>query len=478
MDARTKIVATLGPASEPPAVLDALLVAGVDVVRLNLSHGTIEDHLLRLAAVRAAGERVGQVVAVLADLPGPKVRAGQFPDGGAQLVVGATVALVEGDGPSTATALRVDYPTLVEDLQCGDRVVLGDGAIALVVEHVGDSGVEARVLTGGQLQGRPGVHLPSERLRMSAPTEQDLEMAKVMVAHDIDFLAVSFVRSAADLRRVRDAVAPATTRLVAKIETLQAVDALEEIAAEADAVMVARGDLGIECPLEDVPHLQKKIIRHCVEVGVPVITATQMMESMITAPSPTRAEVSDVANAVFDGTDALMLSGETAIGVDPVAVVAAMVRVADRAESEASYLQWGQRLGRAQRDMRTIGPDRITMAITHAAGLAAVDAGAAAVLCCTRSGRTAQAMARFRPTLQLIGLSPEPATVRALALSWGVTPLHVGTYESTDELVWFAVETAVLGGLLHSGDVVLVLAGAPDRPSGASTDVLRIVTVS
>jgi len=266
--------------------------------------------------------------------------------------------------------------------------------------------------------------------------------------------------------------------LVAKIETLGAVEALVEIADEADAIMVARGDLGIECPLEDVPHLQKQIIRHCVEVGVPVITATQMMESMITAPSPTRAEVSDVANAVFDGTDALMLSAETAVGVDPVAVVKAMVAVADRAEEEASYSQWGRRLGRTQRAEWPDGPDRITMAITHAAGLAAVDSGASAILCCTRSGRSAQAMARFRPTPQLLGLSPDPATVRAMALSWGVTPLKVDTYTSTDEMVWFAVERAVRGGYVAPGDVVLVLAGAPDLPSGASTDVLRLVRVS
>jgi pyruvate kinase len=322
------------------------------------------------------------------------------------------------------------------------------------------------------------VHLPSERLRLSAPTAEDLTMAKVMAEHGVDFLAVSFVRSAEDLRKVRAAVAPLKVRLVAKIETLQAVDALAEIAEEADALMVARGDLGIECPLEDVPHLQKRIIRHCVEVGVPVITATQMMESMITSPSPTRAEVSDVANAVFDGTDALMLSGETAVGVDPVAVVRTMVAVAARAEVEASYAQWGERLGRAQRNRWPDGPDRITMAITHAAGLAAVDSGAEAILCCTRSGRTAQAMARFRPTPKLIGLSADPATVRAMALSWGVIPLQVDTYVTTDELVWFAVEKAVRAGHVSAGQVALVLAGAPDRPSGASTDVLRIVSVA
>jgi pyruvate kinase len=299
-----------------------------------------------------------------------------------------------------------------------------------------------------------------------------------MAAAGVDFIAVSFVRAAADLRRVRAAVAPHVPRLVAKIETLPAVAALEEIAQEADAVMVARGDLGIECPLEDVPHLQKRIIRLCVELGVPVITATQVLESMITSPAPTRAEVSDIANAVFDGTDALMLSAETAIGHDPVAVVETMARTAERAEMEASYSAWSNRLGRMQRRRWPEGPDRITMAITHAAGQAAVDAGADAILCCTRSGRTAEAMARFRPTPKLIGLSPDPATVRAMALSWGVTPLQVDTYGSTDELVWFAVETAVKRGLIHPGQVVLVLAGAPDRPSGAATDVLRIVRVS
>jgi pyruvate kinase len=242
--------------------------------------------------------------------------------------------------------------------------------------------------------------------------------------------------------------------------------------------MVARGDLGIECPLEDVPHMQKQIVRVCVEAGVPVITATQMMESMITAPSPTRAEVSDVANAVFDGTDALMLSAETAIGVDPVNVVRTMARVAERAERDANYAQWADHLGRLQRTSLPEGPDRITMAITHAAGLAARDAGAEAILCWTRSGRTALAMARFRPSAQLIGLSPDPGTVRALALSWGVISLQVETYTTTDELVWFAVESAIDRGLISSGQTVLVLAGAPDRASGASTDVLRIVRVA
>jgi pyruvate kinase len=476
---RTKIVATVGPASESPEVLDELIRAGLDVVRLNLSHGTVEEHLRRLADVRAASARIGRQVAVLADLPGPKVRSGRFPDGGSLLVEGALVDLVPSTAEaavSTAELITVDYPTLLTDVAEGDRIVLGDGAISLHVHAVSAGAVHAVVLTGGRVQGRPGVHLPSERLRLTSPTEEDLELAVEMAAAGVDFLAVSFVREARDLVKLRTHVGDTCPRLIAKIETSRAVDGLDEILSATDAVMVARGDLGIECPLEDVPHLQKRIIRGCVEAGVPVITATQMMESMIMAPAPTRAEVSDIANAVFDGTDAVMLSAETAIGHDPALVVRTMGRVAARAEQEANYAQWGSRLGRIQRRYWADGGDRITLAITHAAWQAANDVGVAAILCCTRSGRTARVMARFRPLAQLVGLSPDEVTARSLALSWGVQPLVIDQYQTTDELVWYAVERAVTDGLAAHGDRVLVLAGAPDRGS-AATDVLRIVTI-
>lgn len=478
MDTRTKIVATLGPASTAPAVLDDLLLAGADVVRLNLSHGTLQSHLDTLLAVRAAAARTQTVVAVLADLPGPKVRSGQFPEGGVELVGGQPVTLAPGDGPSTSHHLSVDYPTLLEDLRTGDRVVLGDGAISFAVVEVSPHLVHCTVLTGGRVQGRPGVHLPSERLRVSTPTDDDLRLGRAMAEAGADFLAVSFVRSAHDLRVMREAIHPFDTRLVAKIETMSAVSDLDDIIAESDAVMVARGDLGIECPLEDVPHLQKRIVRACVEAAVPVITATQMMESMITSPSPTRAEVSDIANAVFDGTDALMLSAETAIGADPAGVVRMMNRIAGRAEAEASYRQWAARLGRVQRLSWPEGPHRITLAITHAASLAAEDSAADAIVCCTRSGRTALAMARFRPQALLIAVSHDPAVVRALALSWGVRPMELDRFDTTDELVWHAVERVVQSGLVQKEQTVLVLAGAPDRPSGAATDVLRIVRIS
>lgn len=490
MNRRTKIVATIGPASDSVEMLRKLIVAGVQVVRLNLSHGSIDDHLLRLKRVRQAARDVDRHVAVLADLPGPKIRAGEFGDGGVRLVAGRTIRLRVGSGPSDADVMTVPYPTLLDDLESGSRVQLGDGAISMRILDVNENEATATIETGGMTSGEPGVHLSSETLRLATPTAEDLELAEVMAEIGVEFIAVSFVRRAADLEKVR-AVVRDRAQLVAKIETRSSVEYLHEIVEASDAVMVARGDLGIDCPIEDVPHLQKRIIRHCVEVGVPVITATQMLESMITAPSPTRAEVSDIANAVFDGTDAVMLSGETAIGHDPVAVVDAMAKVAARAESEASYRRWAERLGRSQRDgerwaMRSIDP--ITAAITHAASSAAIDSKAAAILCCTHSGRTARAMARFRPDARMIGLSPDLAMVRTMALSWGVEPLQVGTYDSTDEMVESAVATALAAERIATGDVVLILAGTASNaqneelphisdPVNAATDVLRIVYV-
>jgi pyruvate kinase len=473
---KTKIVATIGPSSSDAATLEAMFVAGVDVVRLNLSHGTVEEHLARLALVREVAAGIGRSIAVLADLPGPKVRAGRFPEGGVELVPGAIIRVVEGDQMSDAGHIRIAEPGLVAGLCSGDRVILGDGAISLTVESSTDGVVAARVDTGGRTQGAPGVHLSSERLHLTTPTAEDLVLASTMAAAGVEYLAVSFVRQAAELDGVRDVVADRAL-LIAKIETSAALADLEAIIESADAVMVARGDLGIDCPIEDVPHLQKMIIRECVERGVPVITATQMLESMVSAPSPTRAEVSDVANAVFDGTDALMLSGETAVGHDPVAVVSTMAAVAERAEREASYRAWADRLGRVQRSRWDSVSDRITAALGHAASQAARDVEASAILCCTRSGRTARAMARFRPEATLIGLSPDPQVVRAMSLSWGIDPITVDEYVSTDEMVWYAVETAVRSGRVAHGDTVLVLAGSPDRTVDTAADVLRIVRV-
>ncbi|MEP1122480.1 MAG: pyruvate kinase [Ilumatobacter sp.] len=479
MTRRTKIVATVGPASESVPMLRKLIDAGLDVVRLNLSHGELDEHLAKLANVRQAAAECGRSIAVLADLPGPKIRSGRFPEGGALLEPGATIHLRPGDEASDADLMYVQYPTLLDDLRMGARVVLGDGAISMTVLDVDAEQATARIDTGGRANGQPGVNLQSDMLRLTTPTDEDLVLAEAMAAAGVEYMAVSFVRQAIDVEKVRDVVGD-RAQLVAKIETQASLDNLDEIIAVSDAVMVARGDLGIDCPIEDVPHLQKRIIRQCVAVGTPVITATQMLESMIAASSPTRAEVSDVANAVFDGTDAVMLSGETAIGRDPVGVVQTMSEIAERAESEASYRQWANRLGRMQRasDREVSSETKITMALSHAASQAAIDAEVSAILCCTRTGRTARAIARFRPEARMIGLSPDPKMVRMMALTWGVEPVEVETYASTDEMVWFAVKTAVEMGVAKRGDTVLVLAGAPDVDRTiTATDVLRLVRV-
>jgi len=477
---RTKIVATIGPASDSPELLDRLLRAGVNVVRLNLSHGTLEQQLTRLRAVREAAERMNMVIAVLGDLPGPKIRAGAFPDGGVAWAEGDVVHLRVGDTPSTLTEVTVDSTTLLEDIGPGERCVIGDGAISLLVTAIGDDTVTCTVESGGRVGGRPGVHLPSQRSQLTTPTVRDMELAAAMAGAGVDFLALSFVRRAADVRRLREAIGPDGPRIVAKIETAAAMEELDEIIDESDAVMVARGDLGIDCPLEDVPHMQKRIIRSCVERGVPVITATQMLESMITSPAPTRAEVSDIANAVFDGTDALMLSAETAVGHDPALVVRTMARIAARAEGEAADRHWVRHLERLQReqDAEADPADLVTFAITHAAYQAAKDADAAAILCCTHSGRTALAMASFRPTARMLGLSPSPRTVRALALSWGIVPLLADVSQSTDDMVWLSVESALRAGQIDHGDTILVLAGAPAIGTPTSTNVLRVVHVA
>jgi pyruvate kinase len=476
---RTKIVATLGPASDTPEVMDALLDAGMDVARFGLAHGTPEGHVARIAQMRDRADRLGRPISILADLPGPKVRAGEFPDGGVFLAEGDQLTLVTSEGPSTGVQITCDEPMLTKVVSVGDTIVLGDGTVTLEALGVSQGLVKAQVRSGGRLMGRPGCHLPSDNWQPPVPTEQDLELID-KVARDADWVAVSFVRRADELVKVREALGTGGPRLIAKIETRAAVDHLDELLAVSDGVMVARGDLGIDCPIEDVPYLQKRIIGACVDRGIPVITATQMLESMITAPTPTRAEASDVANAVYDGTDAVMLSAETAIGHDPALVVRTMARIAERAERAGDLVDRAVPLSRVRRSPQP-APARstaaaVTVAMTRAAGQAANELDLDAIVCCTRSGRTVRAMAGLRPRCPLIGASPSIATTQQLALSWGVEPLVVGEYRSTDEMVWCVIEAAVDHGLIRHGATVAVLAGAPDSPTNA-TDVLRIVTV-
>jgi pyruvate kinase len=477
---RTKIVATIGPASESPAVLRRMVAAGMNMARLSLAHGPVEETLERIARVRQAAKEEGTFVGIMADLPGPKVRAANFPDKGVYFNEGEETELVPLNGADTSDWRRiaVDHPSLLEAVQPGDRVALGDGGIEFRVEAVGVDRIRARVLTGGNARGRPGVALPTGRLTITTPTQEDIRLLDAVVEAGVDAVAVSFVRGASDIERARAAAGPEPPMLVAKIETQEAVDALEEVIPASDGVMVARGDLGIRCALEDVPHYQKLIIRTGVAYGRPVITATQMLESMLRAPVPTRAEVSDVANAVFDGTSALMLSGETAIGHDPVLAVHTMAKIATRAEREFDYLRWGRELGAQQVAETRSAPAqvRITASVSAAAWRAATDSQAAAIIACTNSGATARAISRFRPTVPILAATPSARTARQLAVAWGITPMLVDIQGTTDEIVWFAVQAAVQRGVVKTDDVVAVLVGSPTEPEPV-TDVLRLVRI-
>lgn len=471
MTRRTKIIATIGPASDDEGVLKDMIEAGMDVARLNLSHGTVEDSLERFHRIRKVSENVGRPVGILADLPGPKVRLGKFAEP-VELAAGSELSIHPGNETSTPKRLFVDYETLLTDVMAGDRLSLGDGAIQVeVTANTGDA-LAGRVLFGGTTQGRPGVHIPSDRLQMSTPTPEDLRLLDAFVDVEVDFVAVSFVRSAHDIRRVGIEPAPRGPLVIAKIETRAAVENLDGIIAASGAVMVARGDLGSEMPIEELPHLQKDIIERCIALGRPAITATQMLESMITSPSPTRAEASDVANAVFDGTSAVMLSGETAVGGDPAHVVATMSRIAERADVEFDYDGWAHTIRRDRLSEPQSVDSAVTDVMTLATWRAAAEMGARTIMCITRSGFTVRAIARFRPQAQILGFSPEPRTVRQLCLSWGATPIEIDRIADNPESVRHVLEVARAQGLIRSGEVVAVLGGS--SATVGATDTLRM----
>ncbi len=469
---RTKIIATIGPSCADETTMKAMVEAGMDVARLNLSHGTLDDHLQRLAQLRQIADSVGRPVGVMADLPGPKVRLGSF-DEPVHLHINDELLLEPGEGKSQAGHFAVGYDSLLSDIRKGDRLAVGDGSIVLEVYEHTDTALRARVLFGGTVQGRPGLHIPSDRLKLSTPTPQDLVYLDAMVEHDVDMVALSFVRSAHDVRRVGLEPAPRGPLVVAKIETRAAVDNLDGIIAESGAVMVARGDLGTECSIQDLPHLQKSIIARCIALGRPAITATQMLESMISAPQPTRAEASDVANAVFDGTSAVMLSAETAIGRDPAHVVATMASIAQRADQEFNYDQWGRQLKRDHLSERQAGDLAVTDTMTLATWQAAKEIEPKAICCISRSGFTVRAIARFRPEAPILGFSPEDRTIRQLTMSWGATPIKIDRIDDNVVTVHNVLELAKAQGHIRTGDIVAVLGGS--SASVAATDTLRMV---
>jgi pyruvate kinase len=466
---RTKIVATIGPASRDPEVLVRMVEAGMDVARLNFSHGTAEEHAETAQLVRDAAGRAGRQVAILQDLPGPKLRIGPLADGIAELKPGDNLTFVCGPNGFVGDAQRmaITWGGLADTVETGEIVYLADGAVRLRVTTTrpGDGEIDAEVEVGGAVASRQGLNIPGETAALPAVPEEDLKHVATGEKIGVDLVALSFVRRAEDVTFLRK-----HTRLplIAKIEKPQAVQRAEEIVRAADCVMVARGDLGIEMRIEDVPIVQKQVIALAGALARPSITATQMLDSMVRSSRPTRAEVTDVANAILDGTDAVMLSQESAVGDYPVESVAMLASIAQRTELTAPYREWNER--RVRRDRRD---PAYTLAYT--ACRAAHELGLAALVCPTLSGRSARLISAHRPTVPIYALSPGRETVRRCGLMWGVQAASMRRHETTEDLIAAAVKRVVELGWIKSGERVGVTAGLPSGRPG-TTSLLQIQT--
>ena len=475
MTRRTKIIATIGPASESEGVLREMIQAGMDIARIGLAHGTYELAEERVKLIRKVASEESKPVGILLDLPGPKIRVGDFGEKQVELIEGSDVELFIGSQGSTIDRIEVDYEGLLTHVQQGTELNIGDGRVVVKVTSVLSDRLQATILHGGVLSGRPGVHIPSDQLSLTAPTPEDLEAIERFLPLGIDILALSFVRTAGDIERLNLPPHPDGPLVVAKIETQAALEDLPGIINAAGAIMVSRGDLGQEYGIEGLPMLQKNIIRECIASGRPAITATQMLESMVDAPEPTRAEVSDVANAVWDGSSAVMLSGETAIGSDPVNVISTMGRIVERADQEFDHRGWVGDLAEIRLTNRAMAETSITDAMTLATSRAVVELGIKTIVCISGSGFTVRSMARFRPSARILGLSSDERTVGQLSLSWGTEPRHLSVEGTIDDRVIAALQLARDNGDLESGQMVAVLAGTSD--SSRSTNVLRIERV-
>jgi pyruvate kinase len=465
---QTKIVATLGPASTDAAMIGRLFQMGADVFRLNFSHGSHADHAANIATVRALEAETGRQIGLLADVQGPKLRVGRFGGGRVHLSTGQTFILDQDPTPGNARRVQLPHPEIIAAARGGTTLLLDDGKLRLLVSHNRGGHLECEVITGGPLSDRKGVNVPDILLQIPALTEKDRRDLDFALDQGVDFIGLSFVQRPEDVAEAR-AIANGRAWIVSKIEKPQALDQLEAIIALSDAVMVARGDLGVELPPEEVPLAQKRIVRASREAGKPVIVATQMLESMMTAPAPTRAEASDVAGAVFDGADAVMLSGETAAGQFPAEAVAMMDRIVTRVEQDPGWRQIMD-AGRASAD------GSISSAIAAASSQVARSIGARAIAAFTSSGKTALRVARERPGQPVLAIVTEQPVARRLALAWGVHAVHAEDARTMSEAVSRAARLAREEGFAVTGDTVVVAAGIPFGQAG-TTNSLRVATV-
>ncbi len=467
---RNKIVATIGPSSSSKQMLLALMQAGADVFRLNFSHGRHAELAETVASIRELSRNRRRAVAILGDLQGPKIRTGMMRGGSMNLTNGQSVVVTTDDVFGENGVIPTTYQALPKDVSSGDRILLDDGLLELRVEQVADGRVHCLVLVGGELKDRKGMNLPGVKVSAPALTEKDLIDLDFSISQELDYLALSFVRSAADVMQLKELLFErrSSVKVIAKIEKPEAVKKFTDILEVADGIMVARGDLGVEIHPEKVPLIQKRIIRECNLAGKPVITATQMLESMVHSPRPTRAETSDVANAILDGTDAVMLSAETATGKYPVEAVAMMVRVARDVESDP---QLQERLFHPLSEQS--GYRRLPEAIGQAACRVAESVGAAAILAFTQTGSTAALVAKYKPPVPVFAVTPSHVVRRRMALYAGVRSIRVDIEGDTEAQIRSVEEAVLDAGVLHKGDVVIITMGSPVSDPG-TTNLLKI----
>lgn len=467
MECRTKIIATLGPSSNTPEVIEELILAGMDVARLNFAHGSIEDHRRVIRNVRNASQKTGKDVGILLDLQGPKIRIGKLENKVVHLEEGQAFVITTRDVPGDQREVSTNYEGLTRDLSEGAHILLDDGLLELEVRNITESDISCKVIRGGDLSEKKGINVPGTKLSVQSLTDKDREDLYTGIREGVDFIAISFIRTAEDVLSIKEILGRegASIPVIAKIEKPEAMDNLEEILKVADGVMVARGDLGVEISPERVPIIQKEIIRRCNEEAIPVITATQMLESMIHHPRPTRAEASDVANAIVDGTDAVMLSGETAVGRYPVEAVTMMKRIAHA--TEENLLE----------SMRP-DPERIRVkgdpehAIAHAVYYTAMDIKAKAIVSFTRSGGTACIISKYRPVIPIIAVTHTEPILNRLSLYWGVKGVHVELRENTDAMIGGVEKKLLEKGLVKRGDTVIITLGVPWGVAGSTNMVM------
>lgn len=469
---KTKIVCTLGPATDNEEVLRQMMLEGMNVARCNFSHATYDEHKQRMDMIKKLRKEVGQPVAILLDTKGPEVRVKNFKDGRVTLEEGQLFTLTADEVEGTKDKVSVTYNRLYEDLEVGMRVLIDDGLIEMTVEQVDRTNIVCRVINGGVVSNHKGVNVPDVDLSMPYISDKDREDILFGISQDVDFIAASFVQKKEDilqLRRLLEKNGGSDIKIIAKIENAQGVTNIDDIIEVSDGIMVARGDMGVEIPYEEVPVIQKKIIKKVYRTGKQVITATQMLESMIKNPRPTRAETTDVANAVYDGTSAIMLSGETAAGAYPVEAVKTMVRIAERTEQDVDYRK------RFYQSARETDTD-ITNAICHASCTTALDLNAKAIVTVTKSGTSARMLSKYRPESDIISCATTEKVCRQLSLTWGVTPIVIKEEKEVFHLFDKAIQAAVKMKLLEAGDLTVITSGVPIGVSG-TTNMMKVQVV-